>query len=303
MENSQEISKPYRANRKKFFLTYARSGDLTKEEVLAHMESFGPVERYLIAQEAHQDGEPHIHAYIEFSKKQDFKNCRWADIKDRHPNDKGNPKSDYAVAKYCSKDGNFITNYWTQDPFAEAMAAETVDEGMAILRTKRPRESLIHGEAMERNLKRMKRQQRKPKFRLDQFSLPPLDMEKKKCYLLWGPSGTGKTQYALAQFKRPLLVRHVDRIRDLSPDHDGVVFDDLSFTHWPVESVIHMLDVDEDSDLNMRYVIGTLPEGLPRVFTHNTPNPFYLQETPVEQMNAVERRVERVHVPADIRNK
>jgi len=80
LENSQ-VAPPtrYRANRKKFFLTYSRC-DKTPEEIYSHLSSIATIHKYLIAKELHQDGHPHIHAYVEFVDKQDFKNFRWADF-------------------------------------------------------------------------------------------------------------------------------------------------------------------------------------------------------------------------------
>lgn len=46
---------------KQFFITFAQSRSVTKEEMLAHVKRFNP-DYYKIVKESHQDGNPHIHA-------------------------------------------------------------------------------------------------------------------------------------------------------------------------------------------------------------------------------------------------
>jgi len=68
-----------------------------------------------------------------------------------------------------------------------------------------------------------------PKYKAEDFCIPLLDVHHGALHF-WGKSGTGKTQFALAHFKHPLLVRHLDDLQRLSDGpHDGVVFDDVSF--------------------------------------------------------------------------
>lgn len=114
--------------------------------------------------------------------------------------------------------------------------------------------------------------------------------------LLHGPSNLGKTHYALAHFTNPLLVSHIDRLKQLSPDHDGVVFDDMSFRHWPIESVIHLVDKEFTRDINVRYGTIQIPSNTKKIFTYNTAYPFYNSDPPQEQMDAVNRRVVKIEL-------
>lgn len=138
-----------------------------------------------------------------------------------------------------------------------------------------------------------------PRYRLDQF-LPdpiPLDAMKVLCHYLCGPTGCGKTQFALAHFKSPLYVQHVDDLRGLDPDvHDGIVFDDMDFTHWPATSVIHLLDLETPSVIHCRYSNAIIPSGFPRLFTGNVDNPFYKgMETHQWHQEAINRRFTRLN--------
>jgi len=178
----------------------------------------------------------------------------------------------------------------------QAMECDTVHEGMALLKRELSFEYLRFGESMERNLKRAKTEVFQSPFELTSFNINPLIFEGKSI-LLWGTNNSGKTNYALAHFKNPLFCSHIDVLKQLSPDHDGIVFDDMKFSHWPVESVIHLLDYDFPRDINCRYVTAHIPAKMRKVFTHNTENPFYKTgEIDPEQQAAVERRLQRIHV-------
>lgn len=178
--------------------------------------------------------------------------------------------------------------------YAEALAAPTVREGMEIIRKRKSRDFCLHGAAIERNLKASKVVHYSSKFSPADFNQPLCHLNKST--LITGPSGTGKTQFALAHFKNPLLVSHVDKLKTLTPDHDGIVFDDMSFDHWPVESVIHLLDTDCEREIHIRYGTVTIPANTKKIFTHNKKNPFYKFDTPDEQKVALERRYNRVEI-------
>lgn len=226
------------------------------------------------------------------------------------------PRAHWEIAKgsveqnitYCSKDGEFQEigdrpinkkrkrSDQQDEVSTRALHAANVAEGMAIIRDELPFDYLRFGESMERNLKKAKVIPYKPEFELTQFTRQPLIFEKKSI-LIHGASNTGKSQFAVAHFKNPLFVTHIDTLKGLSPDHDGIVFDDMSFKHWPIEAVIHLLDYDLPRDINVRYGTVHIPAKLIKIFTHNTDNPFYDGDTiNPEQKSAIERRLQRIFV-------
>ncbi len=184
--------------------------------------------------------------------------------------------------------------------FSRALAATTVAEGMDIVRNEQARDYCLHGEAIRRNIKASKVVIFTAKFKLTDFLIQPLILIKP--VLLYGESNTGKTSFAVAHFKNPLVVSHIDKLKLLSPDNDAIVFDDMSFSHWPPEAVIHLLDIDFERDINVRYGTVTIPANTIKVFTHNNKNPFYKEDIIEQaQKDAIERRFQRVHVNNSIK--
>lgn len=85
-----------------------------------------------------------------------------------------------------------------------------------------------------------------------------------------GPPGCGKTQYALAHFENPLFVRHKQNLGNFVPGvHDGIVFDDMSFKHWPEDAQKHVTDWDEPSDIEIKYSVARIPCNTRKVMTCN----------------------------------
>lgn len=128
----------------------------------------------------------------------------------------------------------------------------------------------------------------KPRYSLSDFVQPPVVLDRP--ILIYGPSGIGKTQFALAHFKNPLLVKEIDDLKRLTKKHDGIVFDDMSFKHWPAESVIHLLDYESRSSIHCRNTNAYIPEGMNRIFTHNESNIFDAQNMTMSQAAAINRR-------------
>ena len=109
-----------------------------------------------------------------------------------------------------------------------------------------------------------------------------------KVLFIHGATGTGKTQWALHQFKNPLLVSHLDTLRKITTEHDGIVFDDMSFAHMPRESVIHLLDWDEKREIHCRYSCAIIPAHTRKIFTSNKE---FAEVFPYDESGAIRRRI------------
>jgi hypothetical protein len=124
----------------------------------------------------------------------------------------------------------------------------------------------------------MMRNQIPPKYSLSSFpeqwrTLSEFDW--KKSLILWGPSGVGKTCFARALLPKALWVRHKDTLVDYNPvDYDGIIFDDMNFNHERSnrEAQIHLVDIDDDSQIHVRYSVALIPAGTKKIFTTNVHN-------------------------------
>lgn len=251
--------------------------------------------------EVGEKGTPHIQGYVWLEEA-----IRWTAFQKAYPTvthfekAKGNP---YQNFEYCSKDKDFEEygerpkkpkdKSKADDVFAEAIRAPTVREAIQVIKEKRPRDLLVHGEAIERNLKKIKIQPYARQYDAKAFTVPLQSLTKST--LFTGPSNIGKTHFAAAHFENPLICSHIDQLKTLSPDHDGIIFDDMSFKHWPKEAVIHLLDQDFDRTINVRYGTVHIPARTKKIFTHNSDNPFYNDEIEEEQKTAIERRLTRIN--------
>jgi len=104
----------FRLAAKQLFLTYPIC-PLKAETVLSQLQDIVPVVDYIVAEEKHADGQPHVHVYLKCDKKIDTTNARLFDL--TCPDDgtiyHGNYQgctSGFRVQRYCKKGTTYITN-------------------------------------------------------------------------------------------------------------------------------------------------------------------------------------------------
>lgn len=96
----------------KWFLTYPKC-DWTHQQVLDALQALdlaATIKDYVVARELHKDGTPHFHVYLSYDRKVSWAARRW----DLAPDVHGcyEPcKNWQAVARYCHKDGDYISNF------------------------------------------------------------------------------------------------------------------------------------------------------------------------------------------------
>jgi len=98
----QDRSIPFRLNAKHLFLTYPRF-TVEKQLLFDHINNKYPLKRAVIAEESHQDGEKHLHAYLEFTRKLDLRNWDIFDYEGHHCNLQAARKPDACII-YCQKE-------------------------------------------------------------------------------------------------------------------------------------------------------------------------------------------------------
>lgn len=287
-----------RLSAKQFFLTYPQC-PLDKERVLEQLSLTLNIEQYVIAQETHEDGNLHIHAYIKCVAKVNLKSATTLDIDGYHGNYQTcrNPN---AVKTYCTKANDYITNIASFKPIAAAIRvinADSTEEAMAIIKSDPvlARDYIRDTARMEESIARLNIKQTFIDLRYRFITLQGIANWRRTKKALWlrGPTNTGKTEFAKAQFMNPLFVSHIDDLKKLKPTHDGIVFDDMSFKHLPREHQIHIVDLANDRSINVKYGSVTIPRLTPRIFTSNV---AIFTEDP-----AITRRIRFIRIQEDLR--
>lgn len=263
-ENSEEISKPkekgeFRFKRKKFFLTYPRC-DVSKEDMLHFLEEFGEIEKFIIAREIHKEElkpgdyptKYHLHCYLVYKKELTSRNPSYFDythpetMKVFHPNIDC-PRSDYAVSRYCTKDGDWISNFFECDPFSVAIEhakQSNVSEGINELIRKRPRDMLIYGSTIKSALESYapKKSKLTIKYKPEDFDIYPemklwletefnnKDSDRKKCLFLCGKTLTGKSSWAKS-IGNPSYFQGMFNLDEYDDNCTHIVFDDIKWDY------------------------------------------------------------------------
>ena len=90
--------------------------------------------------------------------------------------------------------------------------------------------------------------------------------------IMHGTTGIGKTQFAKAHFKNPLLVRSFEGVKKFRFNvHDGIIFDDMDFSEWKRERIIHLTDWEEGAELWCRHSNWYRPPQTQMIATTNNP--------------------------------
>lgn len=135
-----------------------------------------------------------------------------------------------------------------------------------------------------------------PKFNLGDFptSWQTLgNYDYRKSLILWGESGIGKTEFAKTLLPDALFVSHIDDLILFNDtQYHGLIFDDMSFTHLPRESQIHLCDIDNGRSIHVRYQTAFIPSNTKKIFTTNILNGACFNT----QDSAIKRRLSIHHL-------
>lgn len=178
----------------------------------------------------------------------------------------------------------------------DVMQAGSYSEAVEIVKDNMPRDFVLYKEKIQQNMSKLFEEKVEPKFDLKRFLVPPIGVNllQRFSIIMSGDAGIGKTNFALAHFDRPLLVRHLDRCADINwADYDGVIFDDVDLSRLPATELIHLFDLDFTSEIHVRYKVAVIPPKFPRIFTTNirTKGEMFDHITNAAQKDAIYRRV------------
>lgn len=91
-----------------------------------------------------------------------------------------------------------------------------------------------------------------------------------KSLVICGPADIGKTTFALFLLPKALFISDLDGLLAFDPTiHEGIIFDDMSFTDLSRERQIHILDWDHDREIRIRYKLAMIPRHTKKIFVCN----------------------------------
>lgn len=262
-----------------------------------------------IARETGSTGHEHTHALLNLSRKPDIKNARAFDIGEHHPN-VHLPKSTehwQRMVKYLDKEdgevyGMITIKTSTVDRFASATDYVLACHSFRDLFKCQDAEIAMTIASRLPYFQRMWETcgKKKPSSALHStFSRPFLETSFN--WLVTGKPGTGKTQYALAHFEKPCLISHIDDLKNITDETDGLVFDDMSFRQYPAGSIIHLLDREVTRTIHARYFNAVIPANIPKIFTNNRDDIFVPEKgASDDEQAAINRRYKVLRVDAKL---
>lgn len=254
-----------------------------------------PLIQYLVYQlERGDNGTKHIQGYVEFKR-----TIKLGGVKKLFPRAHLEPRMgtrDQARA-YAMKEDTRLSGPYEHGEWKESQQGkrndllevqEKLKTGASLKRI--ADEHFAQWVRYEKSFKKYKAMlmEDKPSYASDSFNVELRDLSKP--LLITGEPGTGKTSFALSHFGNPLLVSQIDDLQKLEDDHDGIVFDDMSFRHWPVEAIIHLLDIEQNRSIRNRFQDAIIPKGMKRIFTHNHEDIFFPEGISEYHIIAVKRR-------------
>lgn len=302
-----------------YFLTYSQT-QMAKERLVQWLQSENRVKRFIVALENHRDGGKHLHALVEYDVRKDV-NTSHFDIGSEHPNIKACTRNspDYYKAwladhwRYCLKEdiAPYIFGEAPEDVPKKQRRDEIARKAIGVAREQGAAAAMQLMEehcAMEllrsfnsvraafmavRNDAQRPQSSAKP---TTAFPHAPLIVDNWQVLYINGPTGMGKTAWARSLLPEATVVRHRDQLRtcDFSK---GVIFDDFDVSHWPPTAVIHLLDWDETSGIDVKHGHVEIPPHTRKIFTHNKEfDRWTPQESSDEQVSAMRRRVHVVNI-------
>ena len=187
---------------------------IAKEDALTILETNGLPEivEYVIAEEEHKDGSPHLHAFIKLAKKIRFAQAAF-DLMEYHGHYEP-AKSWRAVAAYCKKEGNYISNIDLNS------AKLKKSKRNAMLLNEHPKKLVDDGEIGLLQLKSLLENKR-----LYAKLEPVPKVIPRKCYWIYGEPRVGKSycvRMAFDVYEKPM-----NKWWDGYADEEVVLIDDF----------------------------------------------------------------------------
>jgi len=276
-----------------FSLTWPQSG-FNIQECLEHLRTISvgnaTVVEVIVCSETHESGELHRHGYVRFNRRIDLRDNRKFDYQGRHCNVQRTTNVP-AWKNYIKEDGDYVE--WGADSnddnlfeWARTLNAEAFWERCR-------RSNVAYGyarnawESTQSELNAITMEDDpNPDLNIPlPRSLEEFNFELNRTNVIVGPTGCGKTVLCLRRMIKPILfITHVDQLRHFAASlHRAILFDDMSFTHLPLQAQIHLCDRSLPRSIHRRYGTTLIPPGIQVTITCN--------ERPVVWDPPVNRRI------------
>ncbi|XP_028067818.1 uncharacterized protein LOC114270484 [Camellia sinensis] len=260
----------FRVQNKNIFLTYARCS-IPKERLLEKIRELfttRPPNYVRVAHELHEDGQPHLHAHVQFPYRFQTQNERFFDVTHNrnsrhfHPNVQG-AYNQQNVLEYISKHGDYTE--WgefrersrcanqnnKENIYRDALAAGTKDEALALVRNGDPKCFWLNYDKLSSNYDRISFNPPLPYVHpfTDTVWVVPTAIQqwvadnirdeaqrphRPKSIIIEGPSRIGKTCWARSLGPHDYYSGHID-LRDHKNDAFYNIIDDVApqyLKHW-----------------------------------------------------------------------
>lgn len=295
----------FRVNAARFLLTYPQTTS-TPDLLYEFLKSVKHVNKAIICRELHQDGNEHLHAAVEFSSRVNSVNVSIFDFAGHHPNIEVS-RSWAACVNYCRKPEALEVKHYGCEP-ETATVADTPRVSDGPSGTEAYEACGSSGTIREwftwcidKQLpyafanaiwNQLHGKQPPTYFANDHGGVITdptlLELEWRAdwhCVVICGPSGVGKTSWALANAPVPfLLVTDIDDIGYFDPGvHKAIVFDEIRCTGdesgtgkgtWPLTSQIKLVTWDTPVSIRIRYKVAHIPKHVHKIFSSTNTFPL-----------------------------
>lgn len=264
----------FRVQGKKLHLTYKGWFDHTKW-IEWFTEMMGELKWWsIVNEEGHADGAnvyQHCHVLVCTVKKMDFTNERKLDYLETHPHIKKvtTVEAVQNAWKYHEKDPVLLTRSKTS-PIVSTQFYEDIINAPSLVEAIKLSGVEVKSVQDVRAIRNDRGVDQVVSPLLQEYSWTHQEPSSWNVLFVTGPTGVGKTRWALARFESPLLVSHLEDLKLFkSSRHDGIVFDDISLTGMSPTSCIHLVDSELPRTIRVLYGSVTLPAGIKKIFTSN----------------------------------
>jgi len=177
-------------------------------------------------------------------------------------------------------------NFWSK-----FLHSNSVAEGLAYVRDEKPDIYIKMFPKLQASLLNELGATTTARFK-DNWCVPFISFDDDRTDVFIGPSGIGKTNFALSHFNSACHItcrQDFDKLGPTKFDYDGFVVDDLPLYKWDAEEIIALTDKKYLMSIN-EYGTGIIRAGMPRIICSNDIDLVINPSWPEARRLAIERR-------------